>query len=153
MLFRLEPGEREGVSRVGLRFLLAGAERSSTQLPAQFSTCSVRPARETRSHRAPGAAGQSLLPSISDETPSRGDPHETASHDTDHLRSQIRPGGGIGGERATDTLEYFLEGFPFLPGAGAFVLMNGAGLLRLSFGAGMRKVSNVATNFFKLSQS
>lgn len=45
-------------------FLLAGAGRSSTLSPERLSTCSIRPAREIRSHRAPGAAGQSLLPSV-----------------------------------------------------------------------------------------
>lgn len=33
-------------------------------LPARFSTCSALPAREIRSHCAPGAAGQTLLPSV-----------------------------------------------------------------------------------------
>lgn len=90
--------ENEGLPRESTDFFWLGrAGRSSTQLPsAAFHLQRPAGAGDPIPSRAPGRWPEP--PSISGETPSLGDPHETASHDTDRLRAQIRLGGGIGRE-------------------------------------------------------
>lgn len=93
--------ENEGLPRGVCSYLLAGTGPVRHAAPsAIFHLQLPTGAGDPIPLRARGCWPEP--PSISDETPSRGDPLETAAFDTDHLRSQIRPRGGIGREGESD---------------------------------------------------